>query len=78
MLLQLEEEKVIVLFANFFGVSPFKIDVSQDIIMQFGADTVDIKELSWIISEEFNMPITETDVLSINCVIAALNRSYND
>ena len=72
---QEEKEKVKIIFANFFGVSPFRIDESQSIYEQFDADIVDVKELSWILSEAYHITITEDDVVSVNSVCNLLKKN---
>ena len=66
------DEKVTMIFANFFGASPFTIDIEQNIDMQFEADYVDAKELMWIINEEFSTYVNETDIKSVNSTVRAI------
>lgn len=66
------EEQIKIIYSNFFGVSIFKLDLNKNIIEQFNADSVDMKELLWIINEEFDVSLNENDILSISSIVNIL------
>ena len=62
------EDKIKEIFSKQFGILPDTVNLSSHIVDDFGADSLDITEITMTLENNFNIAIEDNEMFNIHTV----------